>query len=99
MRQPTYFATLNDLNEISPNRAGGLNCPSIKEKNLLTAQINTFCLVDYVSSDLLANVKNKIRSLRKSEKSRRRWLVKKARNYFKSNLYNVDNSLLDPKCC
>ena len=48
---------------------------------------------------LLANVKYKIRSLRKSEKSRkRRWLVKKAKNDFKSNPYNAGKTLLDPKC-
>ena len=51
----------------------------IKEKNLLTAQIKTIFLPDQQTAleQLLANVKYKIRSLRKSEKSRkRRWLVK-----------------------
>ena len=48
---------------------------------------------------MLANVKYKIRSLRKSEKShKRRWLVKKAKNDFKSNPYNAGKTLLDPKC-
>ena len=37
--------------------------------------------------------------MRKSEKSRkRRWLVKKAKNDFKSNPYNAGKALLDPKC-
>ena len=48
---------------------------------------------------LLADFKYKIRSLRKSEKSRKRcWLVKKAKNDFKSNPYNAGKTLLDPKC-
>ena len=73
----------------------------IKEKNLLTAQIKTIFLPDQRTAleQLLANVKYKIRSLRKSEKSRkRRWLVKKAKNDFKSNPYNAGKNLLDPKC-
>ena len=73
----------------------------IKEKNLLTAQINSTFLPDQqiALEKLLTNVKNKIRSLRKSEKSRRRrWLVKKARNEFKANPYNAGKTLLDPKC-
>ena len=48
---------------------------------------------------LLTNVKNKIRSLHRSEKSRRRsWLVKKARNELKANTYNAGKTLRDPKC-
>ena len=73
----------------------------IKEKNLLTAQIKTIFLPDQRTAleQLLANVKYKIRSLRKSEKSRkRRWLVKKAKNDFKSKPYNAGKKLLDPKC-
>ena len=64
----------------------------IKEKNLLTAQINTTFLPDQriALEQLLTNV-NKIRSLCKSEKSRRcHWLVNKARNEFKANPYNTD---------
>ena len=54
----------------------------IKEKILVTAQINsTFPLDQQIALEkLLTNVENKIRSLRKSEKShRQRWLVRKAR--------------------
>ena len=72
----------------------------IKEKNLLTAQINSIFLPDQriALEQLLTDVKNKIRSLRKTEKSRRRgWLVKKARNDFKANPYNAGKTLLDPK--
>ena len=55
------------------------------------AQINTIFLSDQqiAQEQLLTDDKNKIRSLRKSEKSRRWcWLVKKARNDFKANPYN-----------
>ena len=64
----------------------------IKEKNLLMAQINSTFLPDQQKAleKLLTYVKNKICSLRKSDKSRRqRWLVKKTRNEFKANPYNA----------
>ena len=83
------------------SRRTKLSIQLIKEKNLLTAQIKTIFLPDQRTTleQLLANVKYKIRSLRKSEKSRkRRWLVKKAKNDFKSNPYNAGKTLLDPKC-
>ena len=73
----------------------------IKEKNLLTAQINHTFLPDHgvTLEQLLSDVKKRIRSLRKSEKRRRqRWLVKKAKNDFKSNPYNAGKTFLDPKC-
>ena len=48
---------------------------------------------------LLTDVKNKIRSLHKSKKSCRCcWLVKKARNDFKANLYIQGKTLPDTKC-
>ena len=65
---------------------------------MLTAQINTIFLPDQwiALEQLLTNVKNKIRSIRKSNKSHRwRWLVKKARKDFKANLYNAGKTLLD----
>ena len=68
---------------------------------MLTAQINTIFLPDQRAAleQLLADVKNKIIFLCKSEKSRkRRWLVKKGENDLKSNLYNAGKTLLDPKC-
>ena len=73
----------------------------IKERNLLTAQINNTFLADQqvVLEQLLPDVKNRFRSLRKSKKRRRRrWLLKNARNDFKSNPYNAGKTLLDPKC-
>ena len=73
----------------------------IKERNLLTAQINNTFLADQRVDleQLLPDVKNKFRSLRRSKKrGRRRWLLKNARNDFKSNPYNTGKTLLDPKC-
>ena len=53
-----------------------------------------------VLKQLLTDVKNKTRSLRKDEKSRRRpWLLKKAINNFKSKLHNAGKTLLNPKWC
>ena len=82
------------------SRRTKLSIQLIKEKNLLTAQIKTIFLPDQRTAleQLLANVKYKIRSLHMSEKSRQwRWLVKKAKNDFKSNPYNAGKTLLDPK--
>ena len=73
------------------SRRTKLSIQLIKEKNLLTAQIKTIFLPDQRTAleQLLPNVKYKIRSLRKSGKSRkRRWLVKKAKNDFKYNPYS-----------
>ena len=74
----------------------------IKEKNLLTAQISTIFLPDQWTAleQLLTNIKSRSnRCLRKSEKScKRRWLLKNAKNDFKSNPYNAGKTLLDPKC-
>ena len=49
---------------------------------------------------LLINVKCRIWSLRKGEKTRkRRWLIKKAKSDFKVNPYKAGKNLFDPKCC
>ena len=59
------------------SRRTKLSIKLIKEKNMLTAQISTIFLPDQRTTleQLLTNVKTKIRSLRKSEKSRKRcWL-------------------------
>ena len=55
----------------------------IKEKNLLTAQINSIFLPDQriPLEELLTD-----------------WLVHKARNNFKANLYNAGKTLFDSKC-
>ena len=72
----------------------------IKGKNLLKAQISTIFIPDQRTAleQLLTKVENKIRSLRKLEKSCKWcWLLNKAKNDFKSNPYNVGKALLDPK--
>ena len=82
------------------SRRTKLSIHLIKEKNLLMAQINSIFLSDQwiALEQLPTDVKNKICSLPKSEKSRWRWLIKKARNDFKANPYNAGKTLLDPKC-
>ena len=84
------------------SRRTKLSIQLIKEKNLRTAQIKAIFLPDQqtaLEQLLLTNVKYKIRSLPKSEKScKQRWLVKKAKNDVKSNPYNAGKTLLDPKC-
>ena len=83
------------------SRRTKLSIQLIKEKNLLTAQINIIFLLDQWTAlqQLLTDVKYKIRSLRKSERSRkRRWILKNAKNDFKSNPYNAGKTLRDPKC-
>ena len=57
----------------------------IQQKNLLLAQIKSASLPEQNAAltQLLINVKCKIRSLRKAEKTRkRRWLIKRAKNEF-----------------
>ena len=73
----------------------------IHQKNLLLAQIKSSSLPDQQTAltHLLIDVKCRIWSLRKGEKTRKRhWLIKKAKNEFKVNPYKVGKSLLDPKC-
>ena len=48
---------------------------------------------------MLNDIKNRIRSLRNSEKiCRWLWLVKKERYHFRPNSYNAGKALHDPKC-
>ena len=85
MRQTTYLATLKHLKEILLNKAEGLNFPSssLKKKTCLTAQINSIFLPDQRIP---------------LEELLTDWLVHKARNNFKANLYNAGKTLFDPKC-
>ena len=95
------YSQLPKRNLAGQSRRTKLSIQLIKEKNMLLAEINTIFLPDQqiALEQLLINVKNKIHSLHKSEKScRQRWLVKKARNDYKANPYNAGKSLLDPKC-
>ena len=73
----------------------------IQQKNLLLAQIKSASLPEQNAAltQLLINIKCKIRSLRKAEKTRkRRWLTKRAKNEFNANPYKAGKNLLDPKC-
>ena len=78
-----------------------LSIQLIHQKNLLLAQIKSSSLPDQEAAltHLLTNVKCRIRSLRKGEKTRKRlWLMKKAKNEFKVNPYKAGKNLLDPEC-
>ena len=73
----------------------------IQQKNLLLAQIKSASLPEQNAAltQLLINVKCKIQSLRKAEKThKRRWLIKRCKNEFNANPYKAGKSLLDPKC-
>ena len=73
----------------------------IQQNNLLLAQIKSASLPEQNAAltQLLINVKCKIRSLRKAEKIRKhRWLIKRAKNKFSVNPYKAGENLLDPKC-
>ena len=73
----------------------------IRQKNLLLAQIKSASLPEQNAAltQLLINLKFKIRSLRKAEKTRkRRWLIKRAKNEFNVNPCKAGKNLLDPKC-
>ena len=61
--------------------------------------IQLLCLSRKQLTRLLINIRSKIWSLRKAEKTRkRRWLVKRAKNEFNVNPYKAGKNLLDPKC-
>ena len=65
------------------------------------AQINSATLPEQKEAltQLLINIRSKIWSLRKTEKTRKRhWLVKRANNEFNANPYKAGKNLLDPKC-
>ena len=83
------------------SRRTKLSIQLIHQKNLLLAQIKSSSLPEQQAAlnHLLINVKGRIRSLRKAEKTRKhRWLMKKAKNEFKVNPYKAGKNLLDPKC-
>ena len=66
-----------------------LSIQLIEQKNLLLAQIKSSSLPEQQAAltHLLLNVKCRIRSLSKAEKTRKhRWLMKKVKNEFKPNL-------------
>ena len=61
--------------------------------------IQLLCLSRKQLTRLLINIRSKIWSLRKAEKTcKRRWLVKRAKNEFNVNPYKAGKNLFDPKC-
>ena len=72
----------------------------VNEKNLLSKQVLS-CLDEERPGlqALLSEVKSKLRSLRRSEKGRKkRWKAKAANKAFFKNPYHAGRELLDPKC-
>ena len=65
------------------------------------AQVNSVALSEKKAAltQLLINVRSKIRSLCKAEETCKcRWLIKRAQNEFNVNPYKAGKNLLDPKC-
>ena len=78
-----------------------LSIELIQQKNLRLAQINSAALPEQKAAltQLLINIRSKIRSLCKAEKTRkRRWLIIMAKNEFNVNPFKAGQNLLDPKC-
>ena len=70
------------------SRRTKLSIELIQQKNLLLTQINSVASPEQKAAltQLLLNVRSKIWSLRKAEKTRKhRWLVKRAKNQFDKN--------------
>ena len=91
----------NQRNLAGQSRRTKFSIELIQQKNLLLAQIKSASLPEQNAAltQLLINVKCKIRSLRKAEKTRKlRWLIKWAKNEFNANPYKAGKNLLDPKC-
>ena len=83
------------------SRKTKLSIQLIHQKNLLLAQIKSSSLPEQQATltHLPLNVKCRIRSLRKAEKTpKHRWFMKKTTNEFKVNPYKAGKNLLDPKC-
>ena len=89
---PTHkFAT--EMKFCGQSRRSKFSIDLIQQKNLLLAQIKSASLPEQNATltQLLINVKCKIRSLRKAEKTRkRRSHIKRAKNEFNVNPYNAE---------
>ena len=73
----------------------------IQQKTLLSSQISATCIPEEQAglTLLLSQVKGKIKSLRRSERSRKkRWKVKQTRSAFRNDPYKAGKDLLNPKC-
>ena len=73
----------------------------IQQKALLSSQISATCIPEEQAglTLLLSQVKGKIKSLRRSERSRKkRWKIKQTRSAFRNDPYKAGKDLLNPKC-
>ena len=96
-----YIQPKNLRNISGKSRRTLLSIHLVKLKNSLALQINSsICLEQKEGLEqLLLQVKSKIRSLRHSERKRKkRSRFKRAQTAFKNNPYQAGKSLLDPKC-
>ena len=94
--QPKHFQNLSGK---SRRTLRSINL--VKLKNSLVHQIDSSICLEQKNAleQLLLQVKSKIRSFRRSEKTRmKRWLFKKAQTSFRNNPYQAGKALLDPKC-
>ena len=72
----------------------------MKEKNSLLAKLALTANPQVISAlkDLLTPIRQKIKSLRRGEKQRKkRWLFKRAQRSFRSNPYKAGKEVLDPR--
>ena len=82
------------------SRRTKLSISLVKEKNLILARLSLTANPQERTGleDLLKPIKEKLKTLRRSEKHRKkRWLFKKAPSSFRSNPYQAGKDLLDPK--
>ena len=73
----------------------------IQQKALISSQISATCIQEEQAglTLLLSQVKGKIKSLRRSERSRKkRWKIKQTRSAFRNDPYKAGKDLLNPKC-
>ena len=84
----------------TPSRRKYLSLKLVSEKNTLIAKIESCMSFERPGLQvILAQVKTKLRSLRRSERNRKkRWRFKNANIKFKRNPYQAGKDLLDPKC-
>ena len=84
----------------TPSRRKYLSLKLVSEKNTLISKIESCMSFERPGLQvILAQVKTKLRSLRRSERNRKkRWRFKNANIKFKRNPYQAGKDLLDPRC-
>ena len=89
-----------EKNLAGKSRRTSLCISLVKQKNALLAKISMSANPQETASleDLLSPIRQKIKTLRRGEKQRKkRWRFKKAQSLFKQNPYKAGKELLDPK--